>query len=297
METKYIKEFVALAETCNYHDTADKMFISPSSLSKHIARIESELGVDLFDRTTRSVELTQYGVLFCKYAQKITELCDEYDNIINEFRIRKESHLSIGLMPRFGQYGILELLSDFSQSHPHISIHMTEYGEPKEFVCSKKCDFAFDIQIENTPLDNDLKKILYGVDNLVAVFPAKHPLAKEEYVTIEQLRDQDFIMHGESVGSSYIASRIFRQHCIAAGFKPQEIMSIMSTSNMVKLVSKEKGVAIMHRVHALANMDSGISIVDIHPFITFKVYLLYLQHQKLSPAASEFIRYIGMHSH
>lgn len=288
METKYIKEFVALAETCNYHDTAENMYISPSSLSKHIARIEEELGVNLFDRTTRRVKLTQYGILFCKYAQKITQLCDEYNNAINEIHASNASNLSIGVIPRFGQHGILDMLSDFSQKHPHISINIIECEEPKESIRSKKYDFAFYIQVENSQHDNDIKKLLYGVDNLVAVFPLNHPLAKEEHVTIEQLRDQDFILHG----GSYIASRIFRQRCIAAGFKPRETMKIMSTSTMVKLVSNEKGVAVMSRAHALANANPGVAVVDIYPSISFNIYLLFLQHQKLSPAAVEFFRYI-----
>ena len=57
MELKYIREFVSLAETSNYFETAERLFITTSSLSRHIKALEEELGMPLFDRTTRKVVL------------------------------------------------------------------------------------------------------------------------------------------------------------------------------------------------------------------------------------------------
>ena len=69
MEIEYIKEFVVLAETENYLEAAESLFISQSTLSKHIKIIEKELDVQLFDRTTRKVHLNKYGKMFLKYAK------------------------------------------------------------------------------------------------------------------------------------------------------------------------------------------------------------------------------------
>ena len=68
MEIEYIKEFVVLAETENYLEAAESLFISQSTLSKHIKIIEKELDVQLFDRTTRKVHLNKYRKMFLKYA-------------------------------------------------------------------------------------------------------------------------------------------------------------------------------------------------------------------------------------
>ena len=65
MELSYIREFVVLAETGNYLEAADTLFIAQSSLSRHIKSIEMDLGAPLFDRTTRKVSLNGFGQAFC----------------------------------------------------------------------------------------------------------------------------------------------------------------------------------------------------------------------------------------
>ena len=64
MNTDYLKEFVVLAETKNFWEASDRLYMNQSTLSKHIKNLETDLGVDLFSRTTRRVELTSYGQAF-----------------------------------------------------------------------------------------------------------------------------------------------------------------------------------------------------------------------------------------
>ena len=61
MELKLLQEFVSLVETKSFQETSELMNISQSALTKHIHKLEDELGVSLFDRSTRSVELTEYS--------------------------------------------------------------------------------------------------------------------------------------------------------------------------------------------------------------------------------------------
>ena len=79
MNTEYLKEFVVLAETKNFWEASDRLYMNQSTLSKHIKSLENELGVDLFLRTTRRVELTNYGQTFLPYAKSITHF--EFEGI------------------------------------------------------------------------------------------------------------------------------------------------------------------------------------------------------------------------
>lgn len=67
MNTEYLKEFVVLAETKNLGEASDHLYMNQSTLSKHIKSLENELGINLFLRTTRRVELTNYGQTFLPY--------------------------------------------------------------------------------------------------------------------------------------------------------------------------------------------------------------------------------------
>ena len=64
MNTDNLKEFMVLAETKNFWEASDRLYMNQSTLSKHIKSLENELGVPLFTRTTRRVELTSYGQTF-----------------------------------------------------------------------------------------------------------------------------------------------------------------------------------------------------------------------------------------
>ena len=66
MNTDYLKEFVVLAETKNFWEASDRLYMNQSTLSKHIKNLETDLGVDLFSRTTRRVELTAGFLTVCQ---------------------------------------------------------------------------------------------------------------------------------------------------------------------------------------------------------------------------------------
>lgn len=69
MEIDYIREFVTLADVGNYMEAADILFISQSTLSRHIKSIEEDLGAPLFDRTTRKVVINDFGKIFSSFMQ------------------------------------------------------------------------------------------------------------------------------------------------------------------------------------------------------------------------------------
>jgi LysR family transcriptional regulator, transcription activator of glutamate synthase operon len=74
----YIKEFITLADTMEYMVAAQKLSISQTSLSKHIMHLESELGVLLFNRTTRKMELSEFGAVLLPYARQVVSIEQEY---------------------------------------------------------------------------------------------------------------------------------------------------------------------------------------------------------------------------
>ena len=74
MEIDYIREFVVLTETENFLEAAERLFISQSSLTRHIKSLEEDLGMQVFDRTTRKVTLNNFGKLFLPYAKEISRI-------------------------------------------------------------------------------------------------------------------------------------------------------------------------------------------------------------------------------
>lgn len=297
MENKLMKEFVVLAETCSFQETAENLFISQSSLSKHISKIEEELGVILFDRTTRTVTLNQYGIVFYEYARQIVQLTEEYTKALNEISTNDNCKISIGFPPMCTQYGIIEILSAFCRNYPHISLNMIESNHPEEALHSKQCDFVCTTRY--TPFSkNDavVKSQLFMEDHMVVLLPINHPLAKESKISIQQLQNEKFVMHGELPGSMYLDSRNVYKLCVSNGFEPDVIMTTSFTSTIVRLVSQGTGIAVVNGMQSpLPNQNPNVVVIDMYPRIPFYIYVLHLKNNKNAPAHSDFIRYIASH--
>jgi DNA-binding transcriptional LysR family regulator len=293
MEIGYLKEFIVLAENCNYLDTAETLNISQSSLSKHIQKVESELGVPLFDRTTRSVSLNSYGKIYLPYAKTIVQQQESAIENINKNRESTGSTLSIGFAPMLGQYGLVESCEEFSLLHPEIACNTFDADHPADYLISGKCDFVF--ERAHGISGNDFFSIPFITDHLTAVFPDAHPLAKKTFVTITDLRNEKFIMHSDVQGKKTDETQQFLILCHNAGFDPKVVSTVSHTSNMVRMAAKGLGVIVINRTHIPPEI-AGVTAVDIHPFVTFQISAFYLKKKKLSASARQFRKYVENYS-
>lgn len=289
MELKILQEFVSLVETQSFQETSERMNISQSALTKHIHKLEDELGVSLFDRSTRSVELNEYSRVYYPYARKMAELYEESNAAISTMLSHGENLVRIALTPALAHYGGVEVLSDFSRQHPQYQMEITEQPHVVELLVSQKCDFVF--AMENDSMDDRMTRLLYKVDRLVAVFPVSHPLAALHEVTIDQLRGERFILHRNSSGEMHLESRKFVQLCKSAGFKPLVAANISSISTIVKMVSQEQGIAILHRDHIPEDAE-GVFWAELTPPVQSHIYALYLNGKQMPVACKAFRKYL-----
>lgn len=86
MKIQSIREFLTLSEVKNFNYASERLFLSQPTLSRHIKELEEELGVPLFSRTTRHVELTEYGQYFLPFAHQIVSAEDEYTEGLAKMR-------------------------------------------------------------------------------------------------------------------------------------------------------------------------------------------------------------------
>lgn len=113
MDINSFREFVVLADTGNYMVAADKLYLTQSTLSRHIQSFEKDLGAPVFERTTRKVTLNEYGQIMLPYARQITSIQDEYSvAIYNQIRIDHDN-IRIGTIPMMVSYGITDALAEF----------------------------------------------------------------------------------------------------------------------------------------------------------------------------------------
>lgn len=290
MNTEHVHEFVLLARSCSFQETAAQAFISQSSLTKHIQSLEKELGVPLFDRTTRSVTLNAYGRAFLPYAQAIDRQALESRAALRSLLRDRSGRLNVAFQSRLGQYGVIRLLSDFQEEHPDIPLDMAENNQVARFLTSGECDFVF--TAEPTPEGADLAEYICRSDNLAVALPASHPLAHSAHIAIEQLRGERMVVHEDTPLNASWETRTLRRLCAQAGFEPREVMTVSFTSNLVRMVEQGLGVGVINRMHAGNENTERVCFVDLFPAVTLHTRLLYPRRLESEPAAAAFLRFV-----
>jgi LysR family transcriptional regulator, transcription activator of glutamate synthase operon len=289
MDINHLREFVVLAQTGNFMEAADLLYISQSTLSKHIKKIETELGVSLFDRTTRKVGVGKFGLLLLPYAKQIVELQDQYTAILQSSLATEQDSLTVGSIPALAQYNIIDIFVNFKKSRPQSTLNVIQTGsdELKEMLRQKKCELAF-IRFADE-LDADLDKIPFAVDTLVAVLPNTHPLAKLHSIPLQMLADEDFLL----IEKQTYLYRLCVAACENSGFEPKVAFTDHKVGILVDLVIKGMGVALLMKQLALYASTPNISIVDISPPVSTQISLCYLKGIELSAAAEHFLFCVG----
>lgn len=285
MDIRFLQEFITLAEICNYQEAAEILHVSQSSLTKHIQRLEAEVGVQLFDRTTRSVRLNEYGESFYTGSKAIVEQYHQAMHNLTEIKRRKENKITVGFSPALGQYGIIEAIADFSRLYPDYSDEIIETRATENDLLSGRCDFIF--AQENAFSNPRIRRIVFKHDSLAIIFPENHPLAKEDYVTANRLRYEKFIVHRPSDGITELEREALLKRCRDAGFEPNITATVAFSTNVVRMVSKKEGCTAMFKVHA--PYMPGIKAVPLSPEVPFVLCCFYLRDSKLNDAQQAFL--------
>lgn len=289
MDIEYIKDFVVLADVSNYLEASEQLFISQSSLTRHIQQLEKDLGVPLFERTTRKVNLNKYGQLFLPYANRIVQIQYEYESAFyNELR-NVHNSINIGSIPSMVQYNITDLLIKFKKDNTNFTLNVieAESHELKEMLRQSKIELAFVRETDDT--DNEFIRIPYTADTMVAVFPIDHKLARSESVSLEQLKDEKFILLPEHS----IMYDLCVSECRKAGFEPNIVFTGNRGENLIDLVSKGAGCSLLMKRPAVFLSNPNTILVDVVPGIRTKISLFYKRNTELSIAARHFINCVN----
>lgn len=299
MNLDYLKEFLILTETGSFFEAAERLYMNQSTLSKHIKALEKDLGISLFDRSTRHVQITPDGEHLLPYARQIADLSYRYETELSQ---RAGKLLTIGTIPTMAAYDILPIILKYKNRHPDIRVKIVEGDttELKHGLEQKTYDLAF-LRDGNPPFssltaaDSLFTKIPLLTDRLVAVIPRQHPLYGLEQTTLPQLRTHQLCMLKESS----LIYEICIHACQAANFIPNVFFESHRIGNILDVCQTDNCIALLMDQHlkdpaARQFSESGaFCIAEIQPLITTTVSLSYSKKGELSSAALAFVNYFS----
>lgn len=289
MEIDILKEFLVLASDENYLQAAEDLYISQSTLSRHIKSLEEELNVQLFDRNTRKVELNDYGRILLPYAESITKSYSEALKSLEALTTFKVNTITLGVLPSFQTYGVRNIIADFRKQYPQYKVNLVTSSPSPQYdeIIHGKIDVAFVRHIDN--IDNpSVKSIQYANDTLVAVLPEDHPLAlsNRDSVNVYDLTDEDIISVSSSTMKELI-DKIMRDYKIR-----YNIVSEPSRADMaLDMVSDGYGVALLMKGPTLTMPLHNVKVLDVTPTTSTTISMVYRNTPQLPQIVKNFISF------
>ncbi len=288
---RYLNEFIHLAQTCSFQETAEALFISQSSLSKHIRSLEEELGYSLFDRTTRKVTLSRLGGIFYTYAVKFQALEENLASDIAIAQQETQTRIYIGSIGDIASYGLYETINQFRSLYPQIKVTVMEEKNPilYDLLQSEKCDFCI---TDALPMyrTHEFEHSIFHVDHLIAMFPENHPLSKQESINVTDLKNDGFVIHYPPI--EYDSLWRFKSY---ANYQPEINAQVSFNSTIPKLVAMNIGIAVMSGVPASKVTQDGVVIREFDPVIPSNVYIIRKLSRAMTSAGKLFLNFIRDH--
>lgn len=287
MELEYIREFCKLAEKENYTAAADELFISQSTLSRHIKAFETELGIDLFTRKGKNVEINEYGKRFLPYAKRILDVEKEcMEKFFVELQKIKPS-LTIGVFSLDKQCRPANLVFDFKEKFPQYNISLVEEHSDllRRRLLDGDCEFA--LTLSAVQQDDMFESVTVYTDSLVALFPTAHPLAEAESISFAQLREETFLLQSDESAEVQLCCQAAR----GAGFEPTITQPRISTKGQMRLVEQGNGIAVKPKLFSQGR-NRRLAAVEIQPVLNVYANVIYRRDVPLSAPGKNFIQFI-----
>lgn len=242
MDIRQIKYFLELSKELHFWKTSQRMFITQSALSRQIKSLEEELGIQLFERSKRKVKLTEAGAFF---RDKWEVLLEEIERV--DLQAKKIHQGATGLL-RIGHPGSIaysfmpKLITKISETLPDLKMELIE---PTDISFEQMLlNYQLDVAFRRDPAKNPAleSSFLYSEAFALAV-PINHPLNKKNFDSLQDIKDEKFILSSMGQHTSYNSS--LRQMFKDYDFEPNIYIETDFSGMGLGLVSRGIGVTIL----------------------------------------------------
>lgn len=294
MELRQLRYFVAVAHRKHFTQAARELNLAQPALSQQIQQLERELGVALFERTSRRVGLTSAGEALLVRAEHILAEVEWAQMEMQQYTELARGRVVIGALQSLEAFRFPALLSRFHTRYQGIEIVLREEATERllELLNTGQLDLTV-IQIIDAswPLELTASSIVTEkllTEELVLVVAPDHSLAHHQNVTMEELRDEPFVLFKPGSGLRHTVI----QRSLVAGFTPRILFESGELGTIRSLVAEGLGVSVLPRSVAEAP-GREVAVVSLGPTPPVRTVLLAWPAKVYrAPAAAAFLSFI-----
>lgn len=291
MELRHLRYFVCVAEELHFGNAAQRLGISQPPLSQQVRALEDELGVRLFERTSRRVQLTEVGRQFLPQARETLAQAERAARVARLAHSGETGRLSLGLSPSVPFIAqVMDTLARYRASFPHVGVELIELPRDEQVAGVERG--TLDIGIVRVFSSLDLPPQMHAIplqrEGMVLAMRRDHPLAsRDRTLFLSDLEGEPLILFGSMNGAGF--NEMLFAHCEILGFRPNVTLEANSFGALVGLTAAGLGVTILSRSLARLNVDT---LVFRHLEMPFSSQLVMFHLKEASPATLNFQKLI-----
>jgi len=288
MDLFQLETFLAVAEERSFSRAAARLHRTQPAVSQAIAKLETELGEILLERSSRDGTLTDAGEVLREYALKLLNLRTEAAGALTELRALHRGRLNLAANEYTCLY-LLPLLDEFRRQNPHIKLAV------QRALASRIPDEVLMHSVEIgvlsfRPEDAQVQSVVVYRDELSLVVNPRHPLARAAEVSIRDLGSQNFVAHNIPSPQRQKVIQAFRRHKTPL----QMGVELPSLEAIKRFVEMGNGVALVPGLTVKHELSSGALVRVRIKELQFerKLRLVYRRQASLSHAAVAFLKVV-----
>ena len=242
MELRHARYFIAVAEELHFGRAAKRLHMAQPPLSHQIRELEQELGVSLFKRTSRRVELTAHGHLFLKEAHALLDQAQRAVELMKASQRGEHGSVVLGFVTSACYSVLIPTLREFHSRYPEVDIRCREM--PPVVQIESLHRGAIDVGYLRTPIrDSSIQVRLLLRESLVLALPQDHPAATKREVHLKELTNEPLVLFLREQGPALYDQIIAT--CRQAGFNPRFTQVANEMQSMLSLVAAGMGVSLV----------------------------------------------------
>ena len=292
----------------SFSRVAKNLFISQPSLSARVKKVEVSLGYEIFDRSTKPIGLTEFGLEYIKSVEKILEIEDNFENYLNDLGDLKAGKVSIGGTSLFISHVLPFIISEFSKKYPKVELNIVEDNTVE--LENSLASGELDIVIDNYQFDPEIydRQILMK-DHIILVVPSSYKSNKnlseyklnydsiisKEYlndkfksVKLDNFKDEPFIFLKEGNDTRIKADSI----CQSENFNPNIIFELDQQITSYNLSINGVGISFISDI-LIKSIGKTAEVCYYKlpkEFTSREIYFFYKHNRYLKQATREFLK-------
>lgn len=287
MDIRQLQYFMEVARHKSFTKAAEALYITQPTISKTIKNMEEEFHIVLFDRASKKIELTDAGKIMYEQGRHIVKSFQNLSSELQDLQNLKKGHIRIGLPPMVGSSFFPEVIGQFHEQYPDVTIQIFEDGAKKVELDVESG--LLDIGVTVLPTDDKLfHSFSFVQEKLMLLVHPTHALADNDSVSLSALEGEPFVLFREDFA---MHDRIITE-CVRLGFQPHVVYESSQWDLISGMVAANLGIALLPETICREVDQSRIRVVSlVNPTIPWQLGMIWRKERYQSFAAQEWIHF------